>query len=138
MMKDFKTGIDGTGTTSAPGKNQFLRIMLRGESLREFDVIASQIGSTANGHLKQIKEILLSYFLSLNALNKQKRAMRRAMRKPQHLQFKIFAARLTELNNYLPLLPGSSAAKKMDPEELNEILLRAVPNAWARQAYIQG
>ena len=38
------------------------------------------------------------------------------MRKPRDLQFKRFAARLTELNNYFPLLLGSSAAKKMDPE----------------------
>ena len=41
-------------------------------------------------------------------------------------------------NNYLPLFLGSSNAKKMDPEELNEILLHAVPNSWERQAYLQG
>ena len=52
MMKDFKTGIDGTGTTSAPGKIEFLRTMLCGEALREFDVIESQVVSTTNGHLK--------------------------------------------------------------------------------------
>ena len=74
----------------------------------------------------------------LSALNNQKLAMRRAMRKLQDIQFKIFAARLTELNNYLPLFPGSSAAKNMDPEYLNEILLHAVLNSWARQSYIQG
>ena len=72
MMKDFKTGIDGTGTISALGNIQFLRTMLRGESLREFDVIADQVGSTTNAHLKQIKEGLLRYFFSLNALNKAK------------------------------------------------------------------
>ena len=41
MMKDFKTETDGTGTTSATGNIQFLRIVLRGEALREFDVITS-------------------------------------------------------------------------------------------------
>ena len=64
--------------------------------------------------------------------------MRRAMRKPQDLQFKIFMERLTNLNNYLPLFPGSNAAKNMDPEAFNNILLHTVPNSWARQAYIQG
>ena len=34
MMKDFKNGIDSTGTTSASGKIQFLRTMLRMEALR--------------------------------------------------------------------------------------------------------
>ena len=63
--------------------------------------------------------------------------MRPAMRKPRDLPLKKFAAQLTELNNYLLLLPGSSNANNMDPEEINEILLRAVLNYWVRQAYIQ-
>ena len=65
-------------------------------------------------------------------------AMRRAMHKPRDLPFKRFTARLTELNNYLPLFPGSSAAKKTPPEDLNGIILHAVPNGWAKQAYLQG
>ena len=64
--------------------------------------------------------------------------MRRAMRKPWDLPFKRFAARLTELNNYLPLLPWYSATKKVPPEEINEIILHAVPNVWEKQAYLQG
>ena len=79
MMKDFKTATDGTGTTSATRKVQLLRTMLHGEALREFDAIASQAASTTNGLLKFSKEGLLSYFYPINALNNQKRAMRRAM-----------------------------------------------------------
>ena len=116
MMKDFRTGIDGTGTNSASVKIQFLCTMLYGEPLREFDVIANQVGSTINAHLKQIKEGLLGYLFPLNMINKQKRATRRATSKPRDLQFKRFAARLAKLNNYLPLLPGLSVAEKMDPE----------------------
>ena len=55
MMKDFKTDIDRTGTTSVSGKIQFLRTMLRGEDLREFYVIPNQVGSTTNEQLKKIK-----------------------------------------------------------------------------------
>ena len=61
--------------------------------------------------------------------------MRWAMRKTQQLPFKIFAAQLTELNNYLPLFPGSSNTNKMYTEEFNNILLHAVPNGWAKQSY---
>ena len=81
VMKDFKTGFDGTGTSSAQGGIKFLRTMLCVESLKEFDVIAGQIGSTNNAHLKQIKEGLFNYSPPPNALNKHKRSMRRAMRK---------------------------------------------------------
>ena len=42
MMKDFRTTTDGTDTTYATRNFQFLRIMLRGGALREFDVIASK------------------------------------------------------------------------------------------------
>ena len=64
--------------------------------------------------------------------------MRRAMRKPRDLPFKRFAARLTEINNYQTLFPVSNAAKKITPEELNNILLHSVLNGWAKQAYLQG
>ena len=60
------------------------------------------------------------------------------MQKPQVFLFKIFSARLAELNNYLPIFPGSSATKNMAPEELNKILLQAAHNSWAKQAYLQG
>ena len=55
------------------------------------------------------------------------------MHKPQSISFNCFAARLTEINNYLPLFPESSESKKMDSEELNEILLQCVPNGWAKK-----
>ena len=59
VIKDFKTNIDGTETTSDPRKIQFLRTILCGEELREFDVIAGQIVSTKSTHIKQIKECWL-------------------------------------------------------------------------------
>ena len=38
----------------------------------------------------------------LNSVNRQKRAMRCAMRKPQYIQFNISAAQITELNGRAP------------------------------------
>ena len=64
--------------------------------------------------------------------------MRHTMHKNPDLPFKNFASRLTELKNYLPLFPGSSANKKIPPEDLNKILLHAFPNGWEKQAYLQG
>ena len=55
--------------------------------------------------------------------------MRREMRTPQSMTFKHFAARLMEMNNFLPLFPGLDASEKMEMEELNKILLHAVPDA---------
>ena len=41
----------------------FLRNMLCGESLREFELLQSQVVSKTNRHLNLIKEVLLGYFL---------------------------------------------------------------------------
>ena len=116
LMKNFKRVFDGTGTTTAAEKTNYLRNVLREEALREFYELSNQNTGTNNTHLEFIQEGLLGYFPPINALSKQKPTMRRAMRKPRDLPFKRFAARLTELNNYLPLFPWSSAVNNMPPE----------------------
>ena len=138
LMKNFKRAFDGTDTKTAAGKINYLCTLLRGEALQEFDKLSSKNAGTKRTHLKFIQEGLLSYFFPINALSKHKCAMRRAMRKPRDIPFKRFTVCLTELNNYLPFFLGYSAAKNMPPEYLNEILLHAVPNSRAKQAYIQG
>ena len=130
-MKNFKRAVDGTRTTTAAGNIYYLHTLLLGESLLEFDKLARQNAGTKNIHLKFIQEAY-SFFSHMNALSKQKRAMRRIMRKPRDIPFKRFTTRLTELNHYLPLFPGYSATKKIPPEELNKILLHASPNGWAK------
>ena len=118
-MKNFRIAVDGTGTTTAAGEIKYLRNILCGKSLQEFYELASHNSGTNNAHLKFIQEGLLDYFLPVNSLSKQKRAMRRAIHKPRDIPSKCFVARLMELNNYLPIFPGYSAAKKILPEDLN-------------------
>ena len=60
------------------------------------------------------------------------------MRKPRDIIFKIFTARLTEINNFLPIFPVLDATKNIPPKEINEILIYALPNSWSKQAYLQG
>ena len=72
-MKYFKIAIDGTGTMSANRKIHFLRNLLHGEALREFDDLAGQVAGTTNVHLKYIKEGLLRYFSPISTITKQNR-----------------------------------------------------------------
>ena len=62
-------------------------------------------GGATNNHLKLIQEILLEYLLPIHALSKKNGTMRRAIRKPLSMTFNFFAARLTEMNDFLPLFP---------------------------------
>ena len=108
--------------------------MLRGNTLREFEELQAQYGCETNNNFKLIQEGVLEYFFPINALSKQKRAMRHAIRKPQNTTFKRFAESLTEMNNFLMLFTGLDDSKKMEMEELNKILLHAVTNGWTKKS----
>ena len=138
LLKNFNNATDGTGATNSSGRINYLHMMLRGHSLKVFDELHSKYGSSTNNHLKLIQEGLIEYFFPISLLLKQKRAMRCVMLKPRRMTFKSFAARLTETNNFLPLFPGLDNSKKMEIEELNKILLHAVPNVQAKKSYLQG
>ena len=88
--------------------------------------------------MKHTTEGLLGYFPPINALFNHKITIHRAMRKPRDLTFKRFATLLTELNNHLTQLPGSSNAKKIPPKDLNKILVHTILNVWAKKYYLQG
>ena len=59
------------------------------------------------------------YFPPVNSLSKQKRAMRRCMKKTRRLKVRRYAARLIDLNEYLTSFPGATMADKMGFNELN-------------------
>ena len=59
------------------------------------------------------------------------------MRKQRDMPFKRFAARLTEINDFLPLFPILDATNKMPTEELNEFLFHAVPKGWGKHSYLR-
>ena len=61
FLKSFRISINGIQTTSVSGRIKYLRKMLHGEALIDFDKLASQNNVTKNAHLKHIKEVLLGY-----------------------------------------------------------------------------
>ena len=63
-MKDFNIEIDGTVTTNTVKKINYLRTLISGESLRDFNELASQVASTTNAHLTFVKKVLLAFFSS--------------------------------------------------------------------------
>ena len=86
LLRNFKIAIDGTGTTNPSGWINYLHTMLRGQTLKEFEELHSQYCGATNNHLKLIQEGLLEYFFLIKALFKNKRVMRREMRKPRSMK----------------------------------------------------
>ena len=132
FLTNIKKSIEGTGTMKVAGRTNFLQVLLRGETFQDLDNPEIQNNGTTNTHFKEIQEGLIDYFFPMNAIIKQKRAMRRYMNKPFTLIMKRPTSRIMDLNNYLPLLPRSNDSKNKEEEELNKILLHVVPNSCSK------
>ena len=76
-------------------------------------------------------------FFSCDLISKQKRTMRRCMKKPRSLKVRRYSAHLIHLNDYLASLTGATMTDKIGVTELNDILLKSMPNRWSKQAYVQ-
>ena len=84
-------------------------------------------------HKAGIKEVLLDA-LPYKILQKQKRYMRRFMRKPKDMKVRVYAAHMMKINNdELPQLPPFRHNQEFDKEELTEIVLYGVPMSWQRE-----
>ena len=93
-------------------KIQYFRTLVRVKALRRLETFSSEVGSTNSEHLKSI--ILGSgiYFFPVNALSKQKRAMRRGMSKSCILNVRCYTACMIDINEYLAVFPGAKASEK--------------------------
>ena len=56
FLKNFRKAIDGTGTTAVARRINYLRTILCGEALWEFDGLTSQNNGTTNAYLKEIQQ----------------------------------------------------------------------------------
>ena len=59
ILKNFKTTIDGTRTTTVAGQINYLHRMLCIESQRQFYEMSTQKNGRTNANLKQIQVILI-------------------------------------------------------------------------------
>ena len=80
------------------------------EALRQLNTLCKRVGSMNNKHLNRIILVSGTHFFPVNVLSKQKRAMRRRMRKLRELKVGRYAACLVDLNDYLAALPGKKAS----------------------------
>ena len=93
-------------TLKSVANTQYLCTLVRGEELRQFDMLYAEVGSSTPEKLTSIILGLGTYFFAVNALSKQKRTMRRGTKKPRGLKVRFYAAHLIDLNDYLTVFPG--------------------------------
>ena len=138
-MQNFQMTLEAAGTLETEAKVWYICTLVRGEALRQFDLVSADAKNTETLlYVDYLLKGLAWYFFLLNSLSKQKRAMRRCMKNPRSLKVRRYAVCLIDLNEYLASVPGSTMADNMRVTGLNEILLSSLTNSWWKQAYVQG
>ena len=98
FVQNFTMTLAASGTMETGAKIKYLCTLVRGEELRQFDSLSSDVQGANPLTLETIVLGLDSYFFPVDFLSKKKRAMRRVMRKPCGLKVGIYADRLIDIN----------------------------------------
>ena len=72
------------------------------------------------------------------ALENQKLWMKRHLRKPKDMKYRLLQSRVLKMNNSLPLFPGANENSKFSPPEILEILEYSLPQAWRSKFDLDG
>ena len=80
-IKKFNTTIPEIGTLNMDTKSQYLCTLVCGEALCYFDLLSADMGNTETLNLDYYIKGLELYYPLVNLLSKQKRAMRRGIKK---------------------------------------------------------
>ena len=121
----------GQNITSGPDKFRMIRRLLEGKALADFEasVTTHNYNETANNLESALNDVAIPIFPK-QALQKQRRTMRRQMKKPVGLPVAHYWARLVELNGYLPDFPTGTDQSKISDDDLKEVLEFGIPEVW--------
>ena len=105
FLKNLNQAITGQGLTTGPMKYALTKRLLKGDALACFNASAIKHDTETNEHFKLVIEDLTKHIFPRLSLQMQKRWMRRYVRKPHDVAFCQHAARVVEINDYLPQFP---------------------------------
>ena len=126
----FNMTLAASGTLEAGAKSQYLRTLVLGEALCQLYLLYADVAGIETPNYDYIIRGLAQYYRPVNSLSKQKRAMRRGMKKLRSLTARLYAAHLIGINEYLLSFPGDTLTDKIDVPELNEFRINSMPNSW--------
>ena len=136
--KNYQKVQVGQNLTTGPSKYAMARQLLEGNALRVFNTSATTHGNETNEHFTAVLEDVTVHVFPRRALSKQKRYMRRHLRKPCELNIRQFVSSVQDMNADLVFFPGATPASILPKDELVEIVETLCPNSWQRQLLLQG
>ena len=138
IVQNLKITLKASGTLAANEKLHYLRNILCGEALPQFDKFCVKVESKTMVYFNRFILGLGAYIFPVNVLSKKKRVMRHRTRNLLKLKLRCYTAHIIELNKYSASFPGIKASNEIGDKKLNKIILNSMPNGWSKQAYVQG
>ena len=138
---DLKKAIHGLHLTTGPQRYSLARRVLKGAAYTCFDNNAKAIGTETVDHFEDCLKALTKHFFPARAAAKQKRYMRRQLRKPHDVTMREYVSRVTEMNNYFqdyPIEENGNPPPPIPDDEMMDNLEYGTPRSWQRQMLIGG
>ena len=135
-ISNFQITLEASEMLAAGAKIQYLCTLVQGKALHQTAVLSVGVRVTTSEHRKSIMLGLGTYFFLVNALSKQRPVILHRMRNPRGLKVRRCAAHIIDLNKYFAVFPGENSSENICDMELDEILLKSMPNRCRRQAYV--
>jgi hypothetical protein len=109
---------------------------MKNDALAAFDNASHGQNETNQSFLMALDAVTRHVFPK-RAAQLQKRYMRRVVCKPATMSTKQFAARIRELNAYLPLFPaatpGGPVVTSLEDDEIVDLMEYGIPRSWQRK-----
>eukprot|EP00957_Ditylum_brightwellii_P158147 12037455-Ditylum_brightwellii.AAC.1 len=114
--------------------------LLRGDALTAFNNKRAMFEEQMADNLKHSLNAVMVYGFLNKAYKLQKWYIQHMMHKPRHVPARKWIARVIKLNNYLTefLTPTGVKARKMDQDEILEVLENRIPTLWKFQMGNEG
>ena len=130
-VKTYRKIVAGQNITTGPNCFAMIKRLLKGKALADFNrIFTGEDCSESVANCDLILDKLTEEIFPDRALQKQRRALRRNIRKPENLKTSEFYARLVEMNEQLMVFPKGKKEDKLGKDELKEILEFGLPRAW--------
>ena len=140
FRKALETVINGQGLMSGPAKFRLLRSLIQDEAEAEVTTIlaAEAITAETNPSFERVLAALAKHYFPRGAIAKQKRAMRRAWRKPVNWSERKYIAETRAIATDLKYYPNWSPEVGLSEDDLVDIIDYGNPIHWQQQMTLQG
>ena len=133
----FDRVVEGMALSTGPKLYGMARTLLRGRMERTFEKAAKKFGDETVENFQLVLNELSVEVFPPKAMVKQKRWMRRYMRKPFSTDIRNYSGLIAEMNASFRFFPNASEDDALKEEELVDIIDAGLPKAWTHQMLVQ-